>query len=402
MTPPTLPPHPRDGTPAAGAIPHEDWDRTPWNHYSFQHVREFAATVPVPTAERASPLPRALQDLGAIEFECDGVRQRVDEFLAASDTDGFLVLHRGAIIAEHYGNGMGPASCHLSQSVSKSIVGTLAGILAARGQLDTRAPVTAYLPELAGTAYRGATVQQLLDMTSGVQWDETYTTPDSDCAKMDAACGWKERKHPAWPRTMWELIASLQVLEQEHGQSFRYRSIETDVLGFVLQRAGALPLAAQVSREIWAPLGAERDAYFTVDPAGFACASGGFNASLRDYGRFALMLANRGLLDGRRIVPEAWIEATRAGDAALFGPTYRVVLPEGAYHNQFWLERAHAGPYMARGVFGQLIYVDPESRFAAVKLSSWPDFINYKRVRTALAALRAIRTALASADSELE
>ncbi len=397
MTSHISPPGARDGTPACTFIPHEEWDRTPWNRVAFQHVREFVPTVPVRRGDWVAPLPIALADLGSIEFESNGVRQSVDEFLRTSDTDGLLVLYRGAIVAEHYGNGMTPVTTHLSQSVSKSMVAALAGILAGRGLLDTAAPVTDYLPELAATAYRGATVQHLLDMTSGVQWDETYTAPDSDCAKMDAASGWKSRKHESWPRCMWELVCTLTSIECPHGERFRYRSIETDVLGFTLQRAGGRPLAELMSSELWGPVGAEQDAYFTVDPAGFACASGGFNATLSDYARFALMLANLGTIAGRRVVPEAWINATRAGNPALFGPPYRDALPNGAYHNQFWLERPGDGPFMARGVFGQILYVDPEADFAAVKLSSWPDFVDVARLKTALAALRAIRTGLARA-----
>src|SRR5208282_517497 len=249
-----------------------------------------------------APVPTSVASLGSVEFESNGVRQSVDEFLRTSHTDGLLVLYRGAIVAEHYGNGMTPVTSHLSQSMSKSIVAALAGILAGRGLLDTAAAVT-------------------------------------DCARMDAASGWKSRKDDSWPRCMWELICTLTTRECAHGERFRYRSIETDVLGFTLQRAAGRPLAELISDDVWVPLGAEQDAYFTVDPAGYACASGGFNATLRDYARFALMLADLGTIAGRRVVPEAWIRATRAGNPALFAAPYRDVLPNGAYHNQFWIER---------------------------------------------------------------
>lgn len=118
---------------------------------------------------------------------------------------------------------------------------------------------------------------------------------------------------------------------------------------------------------------------------------------MRDYGRFALLHLNSGEANGRRIVPASWIEETCAGARPeLFGGVYHDVLPEGAYHNQFWVEGAKRGAYMARGVFGQLIYIDPEAEFAAVILSSWPEFVSAKRTRTALAVVRAVRDALAS------
>jgi CubicO group peptidase (beta-lactamase class C family) len=381
--------------PGAPVIPRDDWDRAPWNRWTFQHVRDMVATTQVWRGHGpATLLPVALQEIDGIGFEIDGRRETIGAFLQSSFADGFLVLHRGKVVAERYLNGMTARTPHLSQSVAKSIVGTVAGILIERGLVDPGAPVTYYLPELDATAYRGATVQHVLDMTSGVVFDETYTALDSHMAQMDVACGWKERKNPAWPTNVWELILTLKQSECAHGAAFRYRSIETDVLSFILQRVSGMPLAELVSRELWAPMGAEEDAYFTVDPAGYALGDGGFNATLRDYARFALLHLGHGQIDGRRIVPAAWIREIRSGNPDLFGGIYRDTLPRGAYHNQFWIEDTMRGSYMARGVFGQLIYIDPAAEFAAVKLSSWPEFLDATRTRTALAAVRAIRDSL--------
>ncbi len=376
------------------AIPHAQWDRAPWNRYTFQHVREQVRTAQV----RRSPVPQewrqAPQDVGAIRFECDGHRTDVAEFLASSYTDGFCVVIRGALVAEHYDNGMDAHSIHLVQSVSKSVTATVLGILAGRGEIRVDAPVTHYLPELEATAYRGATVQQLLDMTSGVLWDEDYTAADSHCAQMDVAAGWKPGGNPQWPRCMWDLVLTLKQARGPHGQDFSYRSIETDVLGFVLERVSGVRLPELVSRELWAPMGAAEDGCFTVDPTGFACANGGFNATLRDLARFGLLYASGGEAQGRQLVPVAWIDQTCNGNPELFKGAYREVLPRGAYRNQFWVEEAGRKVLLARGVFGQLIYIDPDAGFVAVKLSTWPEFINPARTRTALAAIRAIRDAL--------
>lgn len=383
--------------PGKPLIPRQDWDRAPWNRWTFQHIREMLPTARVwRGAGPASVLPTDPQDIDAIAFEADGRQGTIAGFLAESFTDGLLVLHGGKVVAERYLNGMAPHTLHLSQSVAKSVVGTVAGILIGRGTVNPAAPLTHYLPELEATAYRGATVQHVLDMTSGVVFDETYTALDSHMALLDAASGWKDRQSPDWPLHVWDLILSLKDLECPHGASFRYRSIETDVLSFVLQRAAATPLAELVSRELWAPMGAEEDACFTVDVAGYALGDGGFNATLRDYGRFALLHLRGGEIDGRRIVPADWIAGTRfKADPALFGGIYHDVLPAGAYHNQFWIEDTTRGAYMARGVFGQLIYIDPAADFAAVILSSWPEFVSTARTRTALVAVRAIRQQLA-------
>jgi CubicO group peptidase (beta-lactamase class C family) len=376
------------------AIPHAEWDRAPWNRYTFQHVREQVPTAQVRRSSAPYAWRLASQDLGAIGFECDGRRMNVAEFLACSYTDGFCVVHRGALVTEHYDNGMNAHSIHLVQSVSKSVTATVMGILVGRGEIEVEALVTHYLPELESTAYRGATVQQLLDMTSGVYWDEDYTAPETHCAQMDVAAGWKSGGKPHWPQNMWDLVLTLKEMRGPHGQDFSYRSIETDVLGFVLERASGARLPELVSRELWAPMGAAEDGCFTVDPTGFASANGGFNATLRDLARFGLLYASGGEAQGRQLVPTAWINQTRHGDPELFKGPYREVLPNGAYRNQFWLEEAGRRVLLARGVFGQLIYMDPDAEFVAVKLSSWPEFINPARTRTALAAIRAIREAL--------
>ena len=384
--------------PGKPVIPRQDWDRAPWNRWTFQHVREMAPTAQVWRGPGpVSALPAQPQEIDAIPFEADGVPGTIGGFLETSYTDGMLVLHRGKVVAERYLNGMQPHTLHLSQSVAKSVVGTVAGILVGRGLLDPAAPLTHYLPELEGTAYRGATVRHVLDMTSGVVFDETYTALDSHMAQLDAACGWKERVNTDWPTHVWELILSLKEQECPHGASFRYRSIETDVLSFAMQRAAATPLAELVGRELWAPMGAEEDACFTVDAAGYALGDGGFNATLRDYARFALLHLRGGEIDGRRVVPAEWIAQTRfEAEPALFGGVYHDVLPEGAYRNQFWIEDGKRRAYMARGVFGQLIYIDPEAEFAAVILSSWPEFVSTVRTRRALAAVRAIRESLSA------
>lgn len=381
--------------PGAPIIPRDHWDIAPFNRWTFQHIREMTATAQIwrgPGAAR--PLPEAKQDLSSISFETGGQTRTVAQFLDNSFTDGFLVLHRGRVITEDHRNGMKPHSQHLAMSVTKSITGIVTGILAGRGALDVNAPITDYLPELSATAYKGAKVQHILDMTSGVVFDESYTTPGSHMQKIDQACGWKPYTQTDWPRTMWQLILSLDEAGREHGALFKYRSIETDVLGFVLERAAGMSLADLISRELWSPMGAGEDAYITVDNGGAALADGGFCATLRDYGRFAQLLLDNGKLDGKQIVPSAWIEATRTGDPALFKGIYNTVLPQGAYSNQFWIEDMKKRAIWCRGVFGQSIYIDLESDFAVVKLSTWPEHSDAERWLESLAAMHAIRSAL--------
>ncbi|RJG41275.1 serine hydrolase [Mesorhizobium sp. DCY119] len=393
---PDQPLNPRDPlNPGAPIIPRDTWDCPPHNRWTFQHIREMTATAQIwRGTDPARALPSATQDLGAITFDVGGEKRSVAQFLDGSFTDGFLVLHKGKIVAEEYRNGMKPHGQHLAMSVTKSITGIVTGILAGRGVIDVDAPITDYLPELAVTGYKGATVQHILDMTSGVVFDESYTTPGSHMQKIGQACGWSVYERTDWPRTMWHLILSLDEREREHGALFKYRSIETDVLGFVLERVTATSLADLISRELWSPMGAAEDAYITVDDGGAALADGGLCATLLDYGRFAQLLLDGGARDGRQIVPAAWIEATRNGNGDLYQGIYRTVLPDGAYSNKFWIEDTSRRAMWARGVFGQSIYIDPDSDFAVVKLSTWPEHSSPDRSLELLAAMRAIRSAL--------
>jgi CubicO group peptidase (beta-lactamase class C family) len=382
-----------------------NWDRAPHNRWSFQHVAEI-----LPTAEISrgpgpvSQLQRIPEKLDALSvIGLDGSATTLADFLFQSFTDGMLVLRSGAIVYEgyfgwtdyqRYRTQMDAGTPHLSQSVAKSFTGMLAGILAGRGTIVTGALVTDILPELASTAYRGATIQHLLDMTSGVRFNEDYTDPFSHMARLDAASGWKPvpaGSDPAdWPRSVFELILGLSESEAAHGERFAYRSIETDVLAFVLERATGKRLPQLLSEELWQPLGMEQNGSMTVDPTGYALADGGLNACLRDYGRFGQMILD----GGAGVVPASWIEATRMGNHATFGTPYTAVLPEGAYRNQFWIEDQRSRNLMARGVFGQLIHIDFERQIVVVKLSSWPHFVNPGWTRATIAVAHRIGEAL--------
>jgi CubicO group peptidase (beta-lactamase class C family) len=381
--------------PETARITHANWDSAPYNRWAFCNLRQVLPTRVVSRGDgTAGLLPHAEQDLDAVAFTGpDGIRRTVGGFHEETYTDGFLVLHRGTVVSERYFGHLRRPSLHLSQSVAKSVTGTVAGILIEAGKIDPRAPLPTYVPELANCGYADATLAHVLDMRSGVRFSEAYTDPESDVVKIDHAAGWKAPK-PGVPNSVYDLILTLPK-ERDHGGAFQYRSIETDVVGWVCERASGTHLCDLVSQHVWQPLGAEFDACFTVDRAGAALADGGFNAALRDYARFGLAYANGGILDGKPIVPATWVEACRhGGDSAAFGAPYSDVLPGGAYSRQWWARDAHAGIIMARGVFGQMIYVDPTRELVIVKLSSWPDFTNTDRFLLTLAAVDAIAAAL--------
>jgi CubicO group peptidase (beta-lactamase class C family) len=379
--------------PRADRVPLDAWDRPPWNRWSFLNVREILPTVEVWRGKgHASRLDRDERELDHLRFRGhEGREVSLPEFLEASYTDGFIVLHRGRIVTERIFGFMGPRTLHLSQSVAKSVTGATAGVLVGQGAIDPDAPVTTYVPELSVTAYRGATVRHLLDMTSGVRFSEAYEDPFSDMGRVDVAAGWKRPAGPGeWQDCVFDVILTLTEKEREHGERFEYRSIETDVLAFCLERATGQRLATLVSELIWQPMGAEESASFTVDRAGYALADGGFNATLRDYARFGSLYLEDGVGNGRRIVPASWVADTRRGDPAKFGAPYSAVLPGGAYRNQFWVEAAAGDALVCRGVFGQFIYIAPSYEMVAVKLSTCPDFVTPGLVEATLRAMHVI------------
>lgn len=382
------------GSPPAVIPPRIDWDRPPWNRWSFQHIREILPTVEVWKGPgHASRLPRAERDLDMLAVHSvSGAPSTLAELLGETHTDGFLILKDGAVVYERYFNGMTPRTLHLSQSMAKSVTSCVAGILVGRGLLDPPRQVTDYLPELADTAWKGATLQQVLDMTSGVHFSEEYTDPHSEIGQIDVASGWKPVPPGAdpgfkWPAHVWELILRLKALDRPHGEAFEYRSIETDVLAFAMERVTGKRLAELVSEELWQKLGCEESACFTVDSAGYALADGGFNATLRDYGRFGQMVLGK----GAGIVPAQWIEASRNG---VHGPQFSTHMPQASYRNQFWIEDPRSRNLQCRGVFGQLIHVNFDARIVTVKLSSWPDFTSSELSLATLSAVHAIAEAL--------
>lgn len=345
----------------------QDPEHTAW---SYRHMRELVPTARVGRGEGTSPLSVAEPGHGELA---------VERLLADDRTDGLIVLHDGAVLLEEYRRGMQADDVHLLQSVSKSITGTLAGILVDRGALAVDQPVTTYIPELAHTSFAGASVRHLLDMRAGTQFNEDYADPDSDLRASEAQFGWAPGPRPAG-----DALAYLSHLanHRAHGGRFEYRSILTDVLGLVIERAAGIPFAEAVSREVWSPIGAELGAYITVDADGFPVADGGLCVSLRDLARFGRLVAENGVADDRRIVPARWLADTLAGGAdsaeAFAQSEHGTELPGGHYRNQWWVPAGHQ-VLLGMGIHGQFLFVDRHSRTVIALLSTWPTSLDPSR-----------------------
>jgi CubicO group peptidase (beta-lactamase class C family) len=378
-------------------ITHENWDFPPFNRWSFQHVREVLPTVPVSRgAGTASTISEALQDLDnlPVRLKHAGRDTTVLSALESTYTDGFIAIHKGKVVYERYLNDMTPTTQHLSQSVAKSVTAAVCGILIHRGVIDRDQPIGEIIPELSDCGYADATLRQVLDMRSGVRFGEEYTDPNSDIGKVDVASGWKPHRE-GLPGAMQDVPTTL-TKERDHGGYFQYRSIETDVMAWIMERATGKRIAQLISEELWQPMGAEQDACFTVDRGGYALAEGGLNACLRDYARVGLLYLNDGKIGDTQLVPAEWVRETRQdGDKQAFENYINASsYPNGAYKNQFWVRDVGKEQIMARGVFGQLIYVDPGNDLVVANFSTWPDFIDLGYASDALDIIDSIAAAL--------
>jgi CubicO group peptidase (beta-lactamase class C family) len=307
--------------------------------------------------------------------------------LVANFTDGIVVLHRGRIVYERYFGALKGDGHHIAFSVTKSFFGTIAASLVAEGKLDANARVDRYIPELAGSGFGDATVAQLLDMTTALDFVESYT---GDSASMNAyrvATGFDAT------RTGGGVYAFLPTIKKAgtHGAEFHYRTPNTDVVGWLISRVTGKPLPEVLSERIWSRIGAEEDAFLQVDTTGTPLVGSSLNARLRDFARFGELLRLGGRFNGEQILPEAVVETIRRGasrEAFVFGnyPT----LPGWSYNDQWWVSHDDHGVYMARGIHGQAIYVDPTAEMVVARFASHPLAGNVNLDPLSLPAYRAI------------
>jgi CubicO group peptidase (beta-lactamase class C family) len=359
-----------------GAVHLGNWRLPPYNRQAFRRVRELVPSAGIARGTApAVPFPRNIRDLDAVAVDTpDGGKVTVGQALADTFTDGFLVLHRGSVVCERYDAGHGPATPHIVFSVSKSITALLAGILAGRGLLHPEAPVLRYLPEAAGSAYGDCTVQHVLDMTVGIAFDESYLAPDGAFARYREATAWNPVTDPARPLDLRGFLVSLRRDAHAHGAVFHYVSPNADILGWIVERAAGQPFADLLSTLLWQPMGAEHDAYVTVDRLGAARAAGGLCMTLRDMARIGELVRCRGLAAEAQIVPGSWIDAIRRGGdrAAWIAGGPHTLLPDGSYRHQWYRIGRRNEAVAAIGIHGQWIYVDPATELVIAKQSSQP------------------------------
>jgi len=311
--------------------------------------------------------------------------------LQANYTDGIIILHRGKLVYERYFGVLKPEGQHAAMSITKTFTGTLAALLVAEEKLDPERLVADYVPELAASGFGDASVRQLMDMTTGIHFSEDYADPKAE-VWAHAAAGNPLPKPADYqgPRTYYEFLQTVKP-QGRHGEAFHYRTANSDALGWVIARVSGRNVAQLLSERIWSRLGAEQDAYMSVDSIGTPFAGGGLNAGLRDLARFGEMMRNEGRYNGTQILPAEVVADIRGGanrdDFAKAG--YRL-LPGWSYRNMWWVTHNGHDAFMARGVHGQALYIDPLAEMVIARFASHPVAGNAANDPTSLPAFEVV------------
>lgn len=365
--------------PADKVIRKEDGSfyKFPQFRWTFSNAQQLGPTTMVSRGDRPpQPLPRAeRQDLDSVSFTPIGRAEPMTwaQAFDANYTDGVLVMHQGKVVYERYSGVFTPTKRHMAQSVTKSFFGTLAATLVAEGLIDENAPVSRYVPELAESAFGDATVRQVMDMRTGLQYSENYADPKAEIWSHVRAGGVLPRP-PGYsgPQNFYEFLRTVQK-SGAHGEAFAYKTVNTDVLGWVIARATGKSVGQVLQERIWTPMGMEQDAYFSVDSLGTEFAGGGLNTALRDLARFGEMMRLNGQWNGKQIIPRAVVEdIRRGGDKQAFAKADYKLLPGWSYRNMWWVTHNDHGAFTARGIHGQVIYVDPTAEMVIVRYASYP------------------------------
>lgn len=343
------------------------------NYLTFQHMDQLFATRHVAAGGPLRQMPRAEGDIGD-DFLFEGKQQTLEAFLESTATNALLVIKDGKIVKEIYRNSSSDQTRFMSFSMAKSMLATMIGVAISEGKIKgVDDKVVDYLPDWKGTAYADVTILNLLRMRSGIDWKEIYEFgSETQLTKVhdNSLVGYKYR----WCDYARDEAKPLN----EQGSTFNYSTLDTSVLGCVLEAATGMKGADYMSEKIWKPAGMEADAFYVLDGSeavGREFYGAGFNATLRDYGRFGLMMLENGKVGDAQVVPADWVKASTIapGDSTLVDPEAGY-----GYSYQWWTINGTTA-YSAVGLFNQYTYIDPSNDLVIVKLAAPASPLGYER-----------------------
>ena len=359
------------------------------------HIRELMPTTDVSRGIGApSKLSYALdKNIDAITFMPTNSKRPMTwkQSLDANYTDGIMVMHHGKVVYERQNGCLNELGNHAAMSMTKSMTGLLAEILVTEGKLDDKSLVASIIPELKNSGFGDATVRQVMDMTTALDYSEDYADPNADIWKYsEAASPLPKPKDYKGPNGYFEYLQTVKK-NGEHGEAFNYRTINSDALGWIISRTTGKAVNELLSERIWQKIGAEQSAYMTVDAKGTPFAGGGLSAGLHDMARIGSLMLNKGEINGERLFPAAVVDNIEAGgDKEAFAKADYKQLTNGSYTSMWWLFNNPTPIYAARGVHGQTVYVDPAADMVIVRFASYPDASNGKIDPTSLPAYKAV------------
>ena len=379
--------------------PQSDFFSFPKLRWTVCHIRELMPTTEVSRGLGApSTLEYALDaNIDKVTFKPTGSHKAMTwrDSLDANYTDGILVMHHGKIVYEQYFGCLDEQSKHAAMSMTKSLTGLLAEILIQEGKLDDIAKVSSIIPELANSGFGDATVRQVMNMTTALDYSEDYADPEADIwTYSKAADPLPKAEDYKGPVGYFEYLQTVKK-DGKHGETFGYRTINSDTLGWIISRVTGKSVNELLSERIWQQIGAEQDSYMTIDSKGTPFAGGGISAGLRDLARIGKLVHDHGRIDGKQVFPASVTDSImQGGDKQVFAKAGYDQLKNGSYKSMWWLFDNPTPVYAARGVHGQTIYIDPAADMIIVRFASYPEAGNGKIDPTSLPAYSALASYL--------
>ena len=348
-----------------------DWRAPGVCRWSFSHVRQLLPTAPMPPSAFPTEVPEARQDLSSLNVNEEG--NSLADYLQANATDALVVLHQGRLVHDWYGGWGAPDKQHIIFSISKSLTALLVGNLVGEGVLDPGRPVTHYLPETRGSAYEGATLRDVLDMTVASAFSEEYLDEDGIFMAYRRAAAWNPPEEGGSSEGLRSFLARLPASDDAHGQRFHYCSPHSDLVGWIVERATGDSFAALMSQRLMQPTGLAHEGYITLDTFGAPRVAGGICVTALDLARLGEMVRCGGAVGKRQVVPESWIADMRTFDTrrawlAQSDPPRH--FPDGCYRSKWYQTGLPDDEFCGIGIHGQWLWINPAREVVIVHLAS--------------------------------
>ncbi|NOW99003.1 serine hydrolase [Mucilaginibacter sp. SG564] len=363
-----------------------NWKTRPFNRWSFHHVKKFIPSIAI---------ANDIQHQNLLENAPVSIKGFIlKQLLKATATDAVVILHKGKIVYEAYANGNDEHTPHILMSATKAVVGLVAGILEHQGAIDLSAPVSAYIPQIIGTIYQQVTLRQLLDMRAGIVLDEDQQK------QYDIATNWEPVPEGNEPLGLHDFFTRLKSSGKLTDQNFSYVSANTDLLGWALECATGRSFNTLLSDLIWKPMGAENEAYITVDKYGAPRCTGGLCVTARDFARVGQLIINEGMHNSTEIIPPSLInDITSNGDGdawanGQWGKAFAPISKNMSYRNGWYMINDEPQIMFAMGIYGQNLFIDRANDMVIAKFSSWKEPTDYVALPLTHQLVKTVRSSL--------